>query len=167
MRLQITGLNWLAQGLVEALVNGDGIRDFRFGSWHGGLELDRAAIWINVFLSTEQLSVLEKNSLKAAAVLFASVLWDNDFIPLFDGSGVNLGTPNMPAQESEYRNLYALALAHHPDMKDRANTALSTATASLNAEINSSGAHRASPHYVGASFEPLLDVVLQIKLATN
>ena len=100
-------------------------------------------------------------------VLFASILWDNDFVPLFDGAGVNLGTANMPVQQSEYRNLYALMLSQHPMMADRVKSVIANVSAGLNAEINEYGSQRGSPHYADASMEPLLDMMQQIKANTT
>ena len=43
-----------AHDLLDALVNGDGIYDFHFHYWHGGLEMTRQAVWINAVLTSDR-----------------------------------------------------------------------------------------------------------------
>ena len=113
----ITGL---AHDLLAAHVNGEGIYSMRFHYWHGGLEMMRKGLWIDQVLGSGALTPDEQARVKAAAVLFANVLWDDDVVPLFEGHGLNLGTANMPVQQQAYRDFYALLLAEHPTLRDRA-----------------------------------------------
>jgi len=154
-----------ARDLLDALVNGDGIYDFRFHYWHGGLEMSRQAVWINSVLTSDLATDEDKARVKAASALFANVLWDPDFVPMFDGHGLNLGTANMPVQQGEYRDLYALLLANHPMMKDRVATACRNALANLHQTVNESGTHMAGTHYIGASMGPLLSTLQQLQSA--
>ena len=140
-----------AHDLLDALVNGDGIYDFRFHYWHGGLEMTRQAVRIN--------AVLPDARAKAAAALFASVLWDSDFVPLFEGHGLNLGTANMPVQQNQYRDLYAIFLS-----RDRQG-AVRRALTNLSQTVNLSGAAMGSSHYIGASMGPLLTTLQQLQTA--
>jgi hypothetical protein len=154
-----------ARDLLDALVNGDGIYDFRFHYWHGGLEMSRQAVWINAILTNDLASAEDRARVKAAVVLFANVLWDSDFVPMFDGHGLNMGTANMPVQQSEYRDLYALLLAHHPMMQGRVDAARQNALDNLRRTVNESGAHMGSTHYIGASMGPLLSTLQQLQTA--
>ena len=154
-----------ARDLLEAMVNGDGIYDSHFHYWHGGLEMSRQAVWINGVLTSDLATDEDKASVKAAAVLFANILWDSDFVPMFDGHGLNMGTANMPVQQGEYRDLYALLLAHHPMMKERVESACRNALANLHHTVNESGAHMGSTHYIGASMGPLLSTLQQLQAA--
>jgi hypothetical protein len=140
-----------AHDLLDALVNGDGIYDFRFHYWHGGLEMTRQAVWID--------AVLPDARAKAAAALFANVLWDSDFVPMFEGHGLNLGTANMPVQQNQYRDLYALLLSRDPQ------GVLSRALDNLRQTVNDSGAAMGSTHYIGASMGPLLTTLQQLQTA--
>jgi hypothetical protein len=140
-----------APDLLDALVNGDGIYDFRFHYWHGGLEMTRAAVWINALLPDPRA--------KAAAALFSSVLWDNDFVPMFAGHGLNRGTANMPVQQNQYRDIYALLFKHHPQ------AILARALDALHQTVNSDGAAMGSTHYIGASMGPLLTTFQQLQTA--
>ena len=179
----IAGIAATAHDLLDALVNGDGIYDFRFHYWHGGLEMARQAVWIN--------AVLPDARAKAAAALFANVLWDSDFVPLFEGHGLNLGTANMPVQQNQYRDLYALLLpdppSHDPVLLSRDTVllsrdtvllsrdtvllsrdregAVSRALANLSQTVNDSGAAMGSTHYIGASMGPLLTTFQQLQTA--
>jgi len=158
----VTGL---AAKLLDALVNGDGIYNFQFHYWHGGLEMSRQAMWINSVLLSEMASEEDREKVKAAAVLFASVLADNDFVPMFAGHGLNLGTANMPVQQGEYRDLYALMLSFHPMMQGRVGGARKNALANLDGTVNEHGAHMAATHYIGASMGPLLSTLQQLQAA--
>ena len=151
----IAGIAATAHDLLDALVNGDGIYDFRFHYWHGGLEMTRAAVWIN--------AVLPDPCAKAAASLFANVLWDSDFVPMFDGHGLNLGTANMPVQQNQYRDIYAL-LTPNLSSHDRQGVAL-RALDNLQQTVNESGAAMGSTHYIGASMGPLLTTLQQLQTA--
>lgn len=154
-----------ARDLVDALVNGDGIYNFRFHYWHGGLEMSRALLWIDQALALPQLSAPDRAQLMAAAALFGAVLWDDDFVPLHAPRGINLGTPNMPVQQAGYRDQYALLLIGDPVMRGRAETAAARAAASLERDINEHGAHLACVHYIGASLGPTLSQLQQLEQA--
>jgi hypothetical protein len=52
--------------LLDALVNGDGIYDFRFHYWHGGLEMSRQAVWINSILTGDLATSDDKASMKCS-----------------------------------------------------------------------------------------------------
>ena len=127
--------------------------------------MSRQAVWINSVLTSDLATAEDKTRVKAAAVLFANVLFDSDFVPMFDGHGLNMGTANMPVQQGEYRDLYALFLAHHPMMKERVESARQNALANLHHTVNESGAHMAGTHYIGASMGPLLSTLQQLQTA--
>jgi hypothetical protein len=149
-----------ARDLLDALVNGDGIYDFRFHYWHGGLEMSRQAVWIDAVLTSDLATAADRARVKAAAVLFVNVLWDSDFVPMFEGHGLNLGTANMPVQQGEYRDLYALLLS-----RDRQGAVRQNAIDNLRHTVNESGAHMGSTHYIGASMGPLLSTLQQLQTA--
>jgi hypothetical protein len=153
----------LSRRLLMALIHGDGIYDARFGYWQGGLEMSRMGLWIDAVLANSAVPDEEKAQVKAAAALFAQVLWDDDFVPLFDGHGLNLGTANMPVQQSGYRDFYALLLANHPAMKVHAQVAAQHARWLLHRIVNEHGAAMGSTHYMSASMEPTLNTLLQVQ----
>jgi len=154
----------LAHDLLDEMVNGDGIYSFPYHYWHGGLAMSRMAVWMDQALAGDVITEQERADIKAAAVLFASVLWDDDFVPLFKGHALNLGTPNMPVQQESFRNMYALFLARHPMMQERAGEVWDDAREMLHETINEHGAHMGSVHYVGASNGPLLTLLQQLKM---
>jgi len=160
----LDGIIESGRNVLDRLVNGDGIYDFTIHYWHGGLEMMRKGLWIDQVLANESLTDEERAKAKAVAVLFAEVLWDNDFVPLFEGHGLNLGTPNMPVQQTGYRHFYALFLAKHPDMKDRAKAVTEEVFETVRQIINEHGAEMGCVHYIGASFSPTLNTLLQIRM---
>ena len=155
----------LAHDLVSALVHDDGIYNYRLHYWLGGLEMSRMLVWIDQVLGSEQLSTADRAKLKAAAALFAAVLWDNDFVPLDNHHGINLGTPNMPVQQAGYRDQYAVFMAADPVMRQRATAAAQRVSQNLRADINEHGSHLACVHYIGASMGPTLTLMQQFQQA--
>ncbi len=145
----ITGL---AHDLLAAHVNGEGI-----------LEMMRKGLWIDQVLGSGALTPDEQTRVKAAAVLFANVLWDDDVVPLFEGHGLNLGTANMPVQQQAYRDFYALLLAEHPTMRDRAAQVATRVRNTVGTIVNEHGAEMGGTHYIAASFVPTLNTLLQVK----
>jgi hypothetical protein len=95
--------------MLNAFVNFGGIYHSDYHYWHGGTEMARRSILISELLRSNELPEDLRKKVKASAALFASVLMDDDFVPLSNAAGVNLGTPNMPVQQSQYRKV------HHPD----------------------------------------------------
>lgn len=154
----------LARNILDAFVNGQGILDFRFHYWHGGLQMTGMATWIDQLLASEAASAEQRAAAKAAAALFGYILWDDDFVPLFEGHGLNLGNPNMPVNQGNARALIALLLAGHPDMKAHAGAVQQSALADLNGTVNEHGAHMGSVHYVGAAAYPLLSTFQQLQM---
>lgn len=155
----------LARSWLDAEVNGEGMHDRLYSYWHGGLQADMAAPIANELLAVEPIAPEMRERLKAALALFCNLLWDDDLVPLTGKAGVNLGTANMPVQQSQYRNLYAIMLSRNPAMKEHADAVAASVAKSLETEINSAGAQRASPHYADASMEPLLDTAQQLRMA--
>ena len=154
----------LANNILDAFVNGQGIMDFRFHYWHGGLQLTGMATWIDQLLASPATSAEQRAAAKAAAALFAHILWDDDFVPLFEGHGLNLGNPNMPVNQGNARALIALLLSGHPAMKAHAESVQKAALADLQGTVNEYGAHMGSVHYVGASAYPLIGTFQQLKM---
>lgn len=147
------------------LVSGDGIYSPPVHYWHGGLEASRRLVWIDQALGSSVLDPAERARVKAAAVLYGAVLWDNDFVPMDNSTGINLGTPNMPVQQSGYRSQYALFLCSHPMMKGRLAGAVDGTAQILAHDINEHGAHIGSVHYVGAGMGPTLGMMQQLQSA--
>ena len=96
----------------------------------------------------------------------AAVLWDNDFVPMFEGHALNLGTANMPVQQNQYRDLYAVLLPSRDQLpsRDRQGAVL-RARANLHQTVNESGAAMGSTHYIDASMGPLLTTLQQLQTA--
>jgi hypothetical protein len=155
----------LARTFLDQFVNGDGIYAVPTHYWHGGLEMSRKLVWLDQLMGSDQTTPEQKARLKAIAVLFGSILYDDDFVPLGAYDGINLGTPNMPVQQQNYRQMYALMLASHPMMKDRAKGVAGAAKTMLAQTVNEHGAHMGSLHYVGAANGPLLATFQQLQMA--
>ena len=149
--------------LADALVNGDGIYTPEIHYWHGGLMMMRDGVIIDQILGDPRTSEADRQRIKAIASLYANVLWDNDFVPLDNDHGLNLGTANMPVQQTGYRNFYAMFMSQHPSMKDRAPKVAEQVMGLVKQLVNDHGAEIGCPHYMGASFAPTLSSLLQLK----
>ncbi|MBW3624321.1 MAG: hypothetical protein KY468_13015 [Armatimonadetes bacterium] len=150
--------------MLNAYVNGGGIYDFNYAYWMGGLEMSRKGLWIDQALAHDGTSPQDRARAKAAAALFAGILWDEDFVPLHEGSGIHLGNPNMPVNQWGSRSFFALLLAEHPAMRARIPDVERRVLADLRAIVNEHGAEMGSVHYIGASFMPTLRTLLQLRM---
>lgn len=124
----------------------------------------RALVRIDQALGSDVVSAEDKRRLKAATVLFASVLLDNDFVPMDNSESFNMGTANMPVQQENYREMYVLYLASHPMVAGRVERVAGNARGMLLHTVNDAGAHMGSLHYVGASNGPLLATLQQLEM---
>jgi hypothetical protein len=159
------GISGTAHDLLDALVDGDGIYAFRFHYWHGGLEMIRQAVWIDAILTDPRASDEDRARVKAAAAVFAAVLWDPDFVPMFEGHGLNMGTANMPVQQNQYRDIYALMHVGRTPLSARDPLVALRALDNLRNTVNDSGAAMGSTHYIDASMGPLLASLQQMQTA--
>lgn len=162
----VVSLEALATKALDTYINGNGIYAVHHSYWQGGLAYSRAALTASSLLSDTQLNQADRARLKAVLALFGGILWDNDYVPLFDGHRLNMGTANMPLQQLGYRFQYTLLLQHHPQMAGgRLQTATDMQLEGVYAQINNWGAHMGSPHYMGASMGPTLSMLQQVKTA--
>jgi hypothetical protein len=153
--------------LADCLVNGQGIYSSEYHYWHGGLEMSRDAILIAHLLAyaeyePAQLPRGARARLRSIVALYAYVLWDDDFVPLFS-HGQNLGTSNMPVQQTSYRDLLALMIPNHPAMAPKVAGVRTRTLETLAEVVNEHGAALGSNHYLQASMGPLLNLMQQQK----
>src|SRR5262249_56211517 len=104
--------------------------------------------------------------LRAVAALYSYILWDDDFVPLFE-HGQNLGTPNMPIQQTSYRDLLVLMMPHHPALAPKVAGVSARAAELLNKSVNENGPALGSNYYLHASMDPVVNIMQQQKRATG
>lgn len=158
-----------ARKLTNAFINGHGIYDFEHHYWHGGLIMSRDAVMINglLVLASADPNIFTAEDLRllgTVAALYGYILWDDDFVPLHDGHGLNLGTANMPVMQASYRQTYALWLAQHPAMRDRAARVRRDVSGLLTSVVNEHGAAIGSSGYILASLAPITNTLQQLKV---
>jgi hypothetical protein len=156
-----------SRNLVDSFVNGQGIYSFQYHYWHGGLAMSRDAALIAHLLAYSafeptQLPPDTRAHLRSVATLYAYILWDDDFVPLFE-HGQNLGTPNMPVQQISYRDLLVLMMPHHPALSLKVAGVRARAEELLNKSVNEHGAALGSNHYLQASMGPVINIMQQQK----
>lgn len=155
--------------MTEAYINGFGIQDFLYLYWNAGSKMNVMAAEINALLIYDAfygaLDPTRRRRLKAALAHFGGMLWDNDFVPLFEGHHQNLGTANMPPAQLGYRRAVTLALRHHPLFAQRITDVRQKTLALLPNIVNEHGASIGTPHYGQASLMPNLNLLRQMQLA--
>jgi hypothetical protein len=166
-RIVLTNATAVARSYLDAVVNKDGIYEFDYAYWTGGLKASGQMPLLDGLLVRSDLSAAERTQVKAAASLFANLLWNNDYVPLdnWQSNRVNLGTANMPIQFREYRNEYGLFLSEHPTMVPRKSTIRDDIVAALRSSVSEDGAAIGSPHYTGASAGATLIGLLQLRMS--
>ncbi len=163
MRKAVVAINKLGQTMLNAYVNGDGIYDSSYSYWMGGLEMQRNGEIMAQLLDDPRLSAEERAQLKAIAALFANILWDDDFVPLFAGSGVPLGTENMPMQQTGSREYYAMLLAGNPTMKAHVEAMRTGMIDKVHHLLNAYGAQFSSSGYQHASMMSTLGTLQRMQ----
>ncbi len=159
---QMADLLWRgAHDGLNTLVNGGGI--YGFGYWHAGLEASRALMRADQILSSDLATEADRQAVRQALIFYASTIWDDDHAPLSVPAGVNLGTANMPIQQQNYREMYALFLPEHPMMEGRTGGVGERALNMVRRTINEHGAHMGCTHYIGAAMGPLMSTLQQLK----
>jgi hypothetical protein len=151
--------------LKNALVDGDGIFSFNHFYINGGTTMRSNAQLASGLLAdpNSQLTTTQKDSLKKIAALFARILWDDDFLPLFTEHGLNLGTPNMPQTYSGFRWFFALMLDGDLEFTARAATVPEKLQNGIASQINKHGAARGTPHYLQPPNDLFVFTALQLK----
>src|SRR5262249_28937438 len=139
--------------------------------WHGGLAMSRDAELIAHLLAysayePEQLPTNMRAELRKVVALYGYILWDDDFVPLFE-HGPHLGTPNMPSQQISYRDLLVLMMPHHPALAPKVAGVRARAVELLNKSVNEQGAALGSNYYLHASMDPLVATMQQQKRVTG
>ncbi|MCL1856437.1 MAG: hypothetical protein FWF84_02180 [Kiritimatiellaeota bacterium] len=150
--------------MMADLVEREGIYAANSHYWHGGIVAMRAGVWIDQLLYDSRCTPEQATKLRATAVMFASVLWDEDHTPIgVRDHALNLGTENMPTQQWGIRRFFALFMAKHPTMTERAERIVSVVSNQVESVISEYGAASGSPHYMGAAIVPTCNSLLQIR----
>ncbi len=153
-----------ARNILDDFVNGRGIFGFMTHYWHGGNRMARQLIYFDQLLCDPRCTPEQSTKLKAAAVMFGSIMCDNDFVPLDNYKGFNMGNANMPLQMSAMRESYAMFLASHPAFADRAKRVIDDALPrDLQWVFDENGVVAQSPHYAGASVVPTLNLMAMVQ----
>jgi len=152
------------QKLLNAMVNKDGIHEFEYTYWNGASQMAAQAFLLSLALADPVLDAIERERAHALAGLFATILWDDDFVPInFQEHQLNAGTANMPVQYGGLRNQLALTLPNHPIFQPRLGEVAQNALTAARGIINPYGAEIGSPHYMGASAVPTIQTLLQLR----
>lgn len=159
----VTHILAVRDDLIAAMTTGDGIYDRRFHYFEGGQEMIRVALFIDQVLAHPLLSPTNRLEVKKAAGVFASVLWDEDFVPFSGVAQVGLGLANNQGQHQSYRDFYALYLGADSAWSERANEVSSRAMTTFNSFVNEQGSPNASTGYLAANLWPVLNVLLQVR----
>lgn len=153
----------VADALTSALTVGDGIYDRQYHYFEGGQPIIRAILFLDQALAHPLLTAVNRLELKKAAHLFASVLWDEDFVPFSGNAYVGLGLSNNISQYQSYRDAYALYLGSDPAWVVRADEVVNRTVTAFNITTNEQGSANASTGYLAANLWPIFNVFLQVR----
>jgi hypothetical protein len=144
-----------SNNLKDALTNGDGIYSFYYLYNTAANLMRRYGDQMAALMADTKLTPAQRNNLKKTAGLFARILWDDDFVPLFVEHGLSLGNPNQVQAYTGQRWFFALILNEDPEFNARAAEVPIKLEQILAAQVNSYGAARGTPHYL----QPPMDLV--------
>src|SRR5262249_3271029 len=135
--------------------------------WSGGVIVIREAVLMAHLLAYGEyepaiLPPETRAQLRSVAALYGYILWDDDFVPLFE-HGQNLGTPNMPIQQISYRDLLVLMMPHHPALAPKLSGVRTRAAELLDKSVNGQGAALGSSYYLHASMGPVVNTMQEQK----
>jgi hypothetical protein len=151
-----------AEGLKEALKNGDGIYSFAHLYTQGGNDMRRFITLAAGLMADTKLTTAQREQLKKTIALFARVLWDDDFVPFFLEHGMNLGNTNMASAYLAHRWFFGLLLSHDPEFSSRAAEIPVSLRQAINEYINEYGAPKGTPHYLQPAMDGLIFTALQL-----
>lgn len=152
-----------ADSLINDLKTGDGIYSFYHFYSQGANEMRRRTTHISGLLADGRLSTTQIDTLKKKAALFARVVWDDDFSPIQEGSGVGLGTANMLTSYKSYRWFFAMLLKDDPEFAARAAAVPSELKEVFSEAVNGVGAPINNSHYLQTALDGLIFTALQLK----
>jgi hypothetical protein len=160
---QVAATLEVARDLLETLANGRGIFSFPYHYWHGGSRMAAELPMLDQLLGDTRCTPEQRKKLKAATVLFGSIISDDDFVPLIPDTGLRYGSENMLVQFAASRKSYALFLAAHPAFSERAKRIIEEAPKDLERVFDENGVVAQSPHYAGASVLPTLMLLAMVQ----
>lgn len=152
--------------IKKELVQGDGTHAFNIKYWMGSMYYKNIAMLITTLFADPAVRITdgERQQMTEFLRLMARLLWDDNYVPFFDSSGINFGTANMSYQyRNNGRNFFALIFSGDPEFRDRARNVHKQAESDLLKAISANGISFASPHYTQATIEPILYTMLQLK----
>jgi len=154
--------------LQQVYETGEGTYSFRNRYWMGTLNFKNYALFTSCIFADKSIELTdkEKRGLEQLIAMLGRIVWDDNNVPMFEGSGVNFGPANMAFQ---YRNngrmFFALLLAQDPEFSERARQAAVKVNEDINISVYANGASFGSPHYTQATLDPILFSMLQLKQA--
>ena len=151
--------NWLVADANQAS---------RFNSLQGVVQvLTRSAPVLAAILSDgATVSATVSNQAKAWIAMNGNFVRDGDVTPIdnYVSNVVNLGTQNMPAQYVSARGTFSIGFTNHPIFGTNAFSDYLNSSNTLTTILNAYGASIGSPHYAGASVQPILGNLLEARV---
>ncbi len=149
----------------DVFLNRNGVMDWRAFYNNGSDAMGRWGLILDTYLADQRITETQKTALKAAQALLGYIMWDEDYVPLFDGHHLSFGATNQRERQEGQRNFFALLLSQHSFMQEKLAPIESQSRDLVAATINDAGAEQGSPQYNGAPMGPALNVFLQLQRA--
>ncbi len=152
--------------LINEYKNGDGPYAIMLRNSYGVRFFRVKAFIISSLFADKSIAISkeDKKELEQLVGMLARIIWDNDNVPVNENLGIATGTANIMHQYTQAgRYFFALLLANDKEFKSRAKEAYTQVAKEAQEVIYPNGSTFGNPHYIGATFEPFLLLLLQLK----
>ncbi len=104
------------------LKTGNGIQSDIIKYWKGALYHKKYVMTISALFADKSiiLTTEQRAGLLETLSMIARMVWDNDFVPMQENFGGEMGNTNMIEQYISFRNLRAVIFKDDPEFKQRA-----------------------------------------------
>jgi hypothetical protein len=149
----------------QELKTGNGIQSENIKYWKGAIYHKQYVMTISALFADKSivLTTEQRTGMLETLSMIARMVWDNDFVPMQQNFGGEMGNTNMIGQYISFRNMMAVIFKDDPEFKQRAAGAYEAIKQTINKYISGKGIVYASVHYIQPSIEPHLFAALQLK----
>ncbi|MEY3050574.1 MAG: hypothetical protein RLY31_359 [Bacteroidota bacterium] len=152
-----------AHGLRTALTTGDGIYSYYHHYSLGSNEMQLQSMKIAGLLADDKLTSAQRDTLLQVSRLYCRVIWDRDFVPFSNDTGLNFGTISQATTFSLRRWFFCLIASESAEFSARAALIPGYLDISIADYVNESGAAKGSPHYLQPTMDQMILIGLQLR----
>ncbi len=152
-----------AQGLRAALTTGDGIYSHFHHYSLGSNEMQLQTMKIAGLLADDKLTPAQRDTLLQVSRLYCRIIWDQDFVPFVNETGLNFGTISQATTFALRRWFFCLIASESAEFSAFAAQIPGYLDISIADYVNESGAAKGSPHYLQPTMDQMILIGLQLR----